>query len=69
MCACLIRRGNGHGTLERWDGYGCIVSVHTGDDEAIMALSDDGIEELKDMLSGVTHLTKGVAGISRRLGG
>lgn len=30
--------------------YGAIVTVHTGDDEAITALTDDGIEELKDML-------------------
>jgi hypothetical protein len=31
--------------------YGAIVSVNTGDDEPITALTDDGIEELKDMLS------------------
>jgi len=30
--------------------YGAIVSVYTGDDESITALTDDGIEELKDML-------------------
>jgi len=31
--------------------YGAIVSVHTGADESITTLTDDGIEELKDMLS------------------
>ncbi|TQM90092.1 hypothetical protein [Roseinatronobacter monicus] len=30
--------------------YGLIVTVHTGPDEAITALTDDGIEELTDML-------------------
>lgn len=30
--------------------YGAILSVYTGDDESITALTDDGIEELKDML-------------------
>ncbi len=30
--------------------YGSIVTVHTGPDEAITALTDDGIEELTDML-------------------
>ena len=30
--------------------YGNIVSVYTGTDEAITALTDQGIEELRDML-------------------
>ena len=30
--------------------YGAIISVHTGPDEAITALTDHGIEELTDML-------------------
>lgn len=30
--------------------YGAIISVHTGSDEAITALTDDGIDELKEML-------------------
>ncbi|MFP5510705.1 MAG: hypothetical protein ACLGIP_16340 [Alphaproteobacteria bacterium] len=30
--------------------YGAITSVYTGPDEAITALTDDGIEELSDML-------------------
>jgi len=30
--------------------YGAIISVYTGPDEAITALTDDGIEELSDML-------------------
>lgn len=30
--------------------YGAIISVYTGPDEAITALTDDGIEELQDML-------------------
>lgn len=31
--------------------YGNIISVCTGTDEAITALTDDGIDELKDMLA------------------
>lgn len=31
--------------------YGSIISVHTGPDEAITALTDDGIEELTEMLT------------------
>ncbi len=30
--------------------YGAIISVYTGPDETITALTDDGIEELQDML-------------------
>ena len=30
--------------------YGSIISVHTGPDETVTALTDDGIEELSDML-------------------
>lgn len=30
--------------------YGAIISVYTGPDETITALTDDGIEELTDML-------------------
>ena len=30
--------------------YGAIISVHTGADEAITALTDKGIGELRDML-------------------
>jgi hypothetical protein len=30
--------------------YGSIISVYTGPDEAITALTDDGIDELTDML-------------------
>jgi hypothetical protein len=30
--------------------YGSIVTVHTSPDEAITALTDDGIQELTDML-------------------
>ena len=30
--------------------YGSIISVYTGPDETITALTDDGIDELKDML-------------------
>ena len=30
--------------------YGAIVTVHTDTDEAILALTADGIDELKDML-------------------
>jgi hypothetical protein len=31
--------------------YGAIISVHTGMDEAITALTGDGISELRDMLA------------------
>ncbi|GGC05257.1 hypothetical protein GCM10011494_24810 [Novosphingobium endophyticum] len=31
--------------------YGAIISVYTGPDEAITALTDHGVEELADMLS------------------
>ena len=31
--------------------YGNIVSVHIGSDDYIAALTDDGIEELRDMLA------------------
>ena len=31
--------------------YGAIISVYTGRDETITALTEDGIDELKDMLS------------------
>lgn len=30
--------------------YGAIISVYTGQDETVTALTDDGIDELKDML-------------------
>lgn len=38
--------------------YGSIVTVHTGPDEAITALTDDGIEELTDMLRDARITTK-----------
>lgn len=31
--------------------YGSIITVYTGDDESITALTDDGMEELQQMLS------------------
>jgi hypothetical protein len=30
--------------------YGSIITVHTGPDETITALTQDGVEELRDML-------------------
>ncbi|MEY8843380.1 hypothetical protein AB9K41_30500 [Cribrihabitans sp. XS_ASV171] len=39
-------RGEGHDNLP----YGSIVSVHVGHDAYITALTDGGIEELRDML-------------------
>lgn len=30
--------------------YGAIISVYTGQDDTVTALTDDGIDELKDML-------------------
>lgn len=38
--------------------YGAIVSVYTGPDEAITALTDLGVEELSDMLSDARLTTK-----------
>lgn len=38
--------------------YGNIVSVYIGNDEAITALTDDGIEELQDMLDAARRSTK-----------
>ena len=38
--------------------YGHIISVYTGTDEAITALTDDGIEELQDMLAAARRSTK-----------
>ena len=38
--------------------YGSIVSVYTGTDEAITALTDDGISEIKDMLAAARRSTK-----------
>lgn len=39
--------------------YGAIVSVYTGPDEAITALTDRGVEELSDMLRDARLTTKG----------
>ncbi|TAV18735.1 hypothetical protein ELI35_39040 [Rhizobium ruizarguesonis] len=30
--------------------YGSIISVYTGDDESVTALTDDGMDELEQML-------------------
>lgn len=38
--------------------YGAIVSVYTGQDEAITALTDHGVQELTDMLSEARLTTK-----------
>nr|WP_165388521.1 hypothetical protein [Sphingomonas populi] len=38
--------------------YGAIISVYTGPDEAITALTDRGVEELTDMLSEPRLTTK-----------
>jgi len=38
--------------------YGAIISVYTGPDEAITALTDHGVEELTDMLSEARLTTK-----------
>jgi hypothetical protein len=38
--------------------YGAIVSVYTGPDEAITALTDRGVEELTDMLCEARLTTK-----------
>ena len=37
--------------------YGNIVSVYSGMDEAITALTDDGISEIKDMLAAARRST------------
>ena len=38
--------------------YGAIISVYIGPDEAITALTDNGVEELTDMLSEARLTTK-----------
>ena len=38
--------------------YGNIVSVYAGADETVTALTDDGIEELKDMIRDARITTK-----------
>jgi len=38
--------------------YGAIISVHTGPEDTITALTDDGIHELKDMLRGAQITTE-----------
>ena len=38
--------------------YGAIISVHTGADEGITALTDDGIGELRDMLADARRSTQ-----------
>lgn len=38
--------------------YGSIVSVYTGPDDTITALTDEGIDELKDMLSNARSTTE-----------
>jgi len=38
--------------------YGAITSVHTGAEEAITALTDDGIGELRDMLADARRSTQ-----------
>lgn len=38
--------------------YGTIISVYTGPDQALTALTDDGIEELSDMLRGARRTTE-----------
>ena len=38
--------------------YGNILSVYTGTDEAITALTDGGIEKLQDMLAAARRTTK-----------
>ncbi|GGH58014.1 hypothetical protein GVY41_12860 [Frigidibacter albus] len=38
--------------------YGAIISVYTGSDETIIALTGQGIEELQDMLGGARFTIK-----------
>lgn len=38
--------------------YGSIISVYTGTEEVITALTDDGISEIKDMLAAARQSTK-----------
>jgi hypothetical protein len=38
--------------------YGNILSVYTGTDETITALTDDGISEIQDMLAAARQSTK-----------
>ncbi|ETI64614.1 hypothetical protein C100_06460 [Sphingobium sp. C100] len=45
-----------------WNGdnltYGTIISVYTGSDQASTALTDDGVEELSDMLRDARRTTE-----------
>lgn len=38
--------------------YGAIISVYTGQDDVITALTDDGIDELKDMVTAARRSPK-----------
>ena len=38
--------------------YGAIISVYTGSDEAITALTDHGVDELTDMLNQARRTTR-----------
>lgn len=38
--------------------YGAIISVYTGPDETVTALTDDGIEELTDMIKAARITTE-----------
>lgn len=38
--------------------YGWVISVHTGQDKAITALTDDGVEELRRMLTDARRSTQ-----------
>jgi len=38
--------------------YGAIISVYTGQDDVTTALTDDGIDELKDMLTAARRSPK-----------
>lgn len=38
--------------------YGWVISVHTGQDKAITALTDDGVEELRRMLTNARRSTQ-----------
>ncbi len=54
ICCRNSRRGPGasSGIVSNDDNlsYGSIISVYTGDDESVTALTDDGMDELEQML-------------------
>ncbi|MAU27544.1 MAG: hypothetical protein CMH45_09090 [Muricauda sp.] len=60
MVAYVSVRFSGGSSVENDDNrtYGSIVSVQTGQDDYVTALTDDGIRELNDMLADARSSTE-----------